>query len=106
MVSRLQEVVLHGKLAEDGLLLRQVAHAAPGAQVHRQFRDILARKNHAAFVRAHEPRHHVEGGGFSRAVRPQQAYDLAMAHRQADRVHDGPRFIGFAEAFGSQQMGG
>ena len=31
-------------------------------------------------------RHHVEGGGFSRAVRPLQAYDLAMAHRQADLV--------------------
>ena len=30
-----------------------------------------------------------------------QAHDFAMAYLQADLVHNGPRFVGFADAFGA-----
>lgn len=96
-----QKIILHGKLAENRFFLRQITHAAPGAQVHWQFRNIFVRKNHAAFIRAYETRYHVKGSGFSGAVRSQQAHNFAMAYLQADLVHNGPRFVGFADAFGA-----
>ena len=39
-----------------------------------------------AFVRINDPQQHPQGGGLARAIRPQNAVDRALRHRDIDAV--------------------
>jgi len=72
-----QDVLLDGELAEDARFLREITHAQPRAFVHGLAGDSLVLEEHSAFVGLHHPDDHVECCGFARAVRAEQAEDLA-----------------------------
>ena len=79
-----QDVLAHRDVQVQGKFLRHVAQtrtcrAARTQQVHTV---------HAALARRgpRQAAKHAEGGGLARAVGPQQAEDLAGAHREADVV--------------------
>src|SRR5690606_1749452 len=66
----------------DRRLLWEVAHAEPGALVHRQCCDVLAVQQDLPLVHAYEPRDHIEAGGFACSVGAQQTDDFATADEE------------------------
>src|SRR5687767_6084232 len=92
-----QEVLFDGELAEDRRLLRQIADAALRAQIHRQLGDVVFAERDLAAVRAHQADDHVERGGFSRAVRPEETDDLALPDLDGDVAHDLSTFVDLDE---------
>jgi len=84
--------------AEDRRLLRQVSDAQPRAPVHRKPRDVGTVDLDRAGVGRDQAGDHVEAGRLARAVRPQQAHDLAALQRQADVAHHGAAVIGLGNA--------
>ena len=94
-----REEVLDGRhAAEDRRLLRQVAEAAARPPEHRERRDVLAVEQDRARVGRHEPDRHGERRRLSRAVRPEEADDLAALYADADVVHDRPAAVDLAQA--------
>jgi len=70
------QVVLHAHPPEHRGLLRQVADAALGPQVHGQVGDVLAAQEDLPRIRRRQAHDHVEGRSLARAVRAEQADDL------------------------------
>src|SRR5690606_25150992 len=58
------------------------------AAVHRQARHVLPVEQDGAVVGLDEPGDHVENGGFTRAVGPEQADGLAALDVETDPAHD------------------
>lgn len=65
------------------------------AGVQRQQADVFFVDHDAPGVARHDADHHVEGGGFTGAVRPEQADDLAGFHFQADVFDNFTALVGF-----------
>src|SRR6266511_1814028 len=61
-----QNVVLHGQLAEDRRLLRQVTDPVSRALVHRHAGDVAAIQKYPAGVPLDQPDNHIEGRGLPR----------------------------------------
>ena len=79
-----QDVLLDGQPAEDRRLLRQVADALPGPDVHRVVGDVDAVELDAARVGRRQADGHVEGRRLAGAVGPEQPDDLARRDLEAD----------------------
>ncbi len=82
-----QQILLDGQLPKDRRFLRQVADAALRAQIHRQRRDVVVAERHRAAVRTDQSDDHVEGRRLARAVRPEEADDLALGDVDGDVAH-------------------
>ena len=98
-----EDVLADGELAEDGLLLRQVAHAEARALIHRLVGGVVAVEEDLAAVRPHEADDHVERGGLARAVGAEQPDDLALADLDVDAVHHRATVIDFLQPAGEEQ---
>src|SRR5882724_5631525 len=72
-----ENVLLDSEFSKDGRLLWQVANSEAGALVHALFGRIAAVDEHLTFRRGHQADDHVEGSGFSRAVRAEKTDDFA-----------------------------
>ena len=99
-----QDVLLDGELAEDGGFLGQVAHAQPGALVHRQAGDVARLEPDRALVRLDDADDHVEGGGLAGAVRAEQADNLAGRNGDGDAVDHAALAVFFHQLFGGEQL--
>ena len=77
-----QEVLTAGRLAVDARLLRDVADRPPHAV--RLADDVVAGDERAAGIRLRQRRQDPHRRRLPRAVRPEQAEDLACAHREGD----------------------
>jgi hypothetical protein len=99
-----QDVVLDRHLAEDRLVLGEVAESSARAAIHRPAGDVLAEQLHGAFVRADHPDDHAEGRGLARAVGAQQADDLAAMHAQRDFVHHAALLVGLDQVTGFEEQ--
>src|SRR5690606_18269421 len=75
-----------------------VAEAEPGAAMHGPAGDVLAGQVDAAAVGADEADDHVEAGGLTGAVGPQQRDDLAAFEIEIERVDDSPAAVALAQA--------
>jgi hypothetical protein len=53
-----------------------------------------------ALIRFNKAYNHVEGGGFTGTVRPQQTYNLALAHLYRHTLNNGAAFVFFYEVIG------
>ena len=100
------DVLLHGQLAEDRGLLRQVGQAQARAAVDRQALHRLAVDADLAGVGTHQADHHVEAGRLAGAVGAEQAHHLAGAHGQVHVLHDHARAVALLQAAGLQPAGG
>src|SRR5690606_5317535 len=98
------DVVGHAQLAEHRRLLRQVADAALGADVHGLGGDVGAVEDDAPGVRRHQPDDHVEAGGLAGAVRAEQADDFAGVQAQAEVAHHLARAVALAQPFGAEHL--
>ncbi len=81
------QVLLHGQVAVEGELLRHIAEALTrlaGAdfKIHIQHQRLTGGRHQQAA-------HHLKGGGFARAVRAEQAKDLAALDGKIDLVGGG-----------------
>ena len=79
------EILLHRHVGIQGRDLRQVPDAGPGGL--RLLQNIVALHQHLALRGGQIAGHDIHRGGFSGAVRPQKAEDLAVLHREAQVVH-------------------
>ncbi len=95
-----EQVLAGGEPPEDGGLLRQIADAPSRPTVHGIAGDVDPREPHPAGIGFDQPGEHVETGGLARAVRPEQAVDLAALHREIDPVHHGPPPVALDETRG------
>src|SRR5690606_29162190 len=98
------DAVGHAQLAEHRRLLRQVADAALGADVHGLGGDVGAVEDDAPGVRRHQPDDHVEAGGLAGAVRAEQADDFAGVQAQAEVAHHLARAVALAQPFGDEHL--
>src|SRR5262245_58228729 len=96
------DVLLGRELAEDAGLLRQVADALARAEVHGEAGDVLRVQIDVSAVRPGEADHHVEGRGLPRAVRPEQAHDLALTDGHVDGAHGNPPAVRLREGLRTQ----
>ena len=80
---------MHAHRAEYGGLLRQVAHTLLGAAVHRQVGDLFVVQEDLSAVGFDQAGDHIERGGLSGAVRPEQAYDFALFDFDGDALDHG-----------------
>ncbi len=85
------------ELAEDRRLLRQIRQPEAGAGMDRQPREIASVELDPAAVRRDQPDDHVEARRLARAVRAEQADDLAARHVQRHVVDDGARLVALLE---------
>ncbi len=72
-------------LGVSGRVFRQIADQAPGRQ--RVLQHVVPADRDSAGSRRNESGHHAHGGGFARAVRPQETQHLAALDRERDVVH-------------------
>ena len=82
------QIVFDGQLPEDARILREVAHAGTGAEVHRQPRDVVAVEHDVAAVGVDQADRHPEARRLAGAVGPEQADDLAPLDLVVDAVDD------------------
>src|SRR6185295_4871353 len=80
---RVDEVFVAAEELVERRILRQVSQAAPG----RDAAHGLAGDECLAGSRTDETEQHLQGGGLSRAVGPEQAEDLARAHLERQVRH-------------------
>ena len=99
-----QQILLGGELAEDALLLGEIAHAAvAGALEHRPMGDLLVIEEDAPGVGDHHPAGHAETRRLAGAVGPEKADDLPLLDVEIDTVdHSAPAVI-LHQAFDLQQ---
>ena len=81
-----EDVLLDRQSAEDRRLLRQVADALPGPDVHRIVGDVGVVQQDAARIRRGQPHDHRERRRLAGAVRPEQADDLARRDLELDAL--------------------
>ena len=81
--SATSEVLAHGHAREQLDALEGAPDAEARPPVRRQAADRHAAEPHRARVRPQRPAQAVEQRRLARAVRPDQADELALAHRQA-----------------------
>ena len=96
-------VFFHREAPEDGVFLRQVGNAEAGAAMDWQMGQLGAVELDAARVRGDQADDHVEAGGFSGAVRPEQANDLAARDLERDVAHDSTALVVLEQVFRAQQ---
>ena len=89
--------MLHRQVAVERKLLRHIAQvlaclAGANLQIHIQHQRL-------AGCRYQQTAHHFKGGGFSRAVRPEQAKYLAALHGKIDVIGGGEITEFFGERF-------
>ena len=101
------DVVLDAQPAEDRSLLRQIPHAHLRAAVDRfvgQLGDaaLVVFEEDFPLVRLYQPDDHVERGGLSRAVGPQQSDDLSLVDVDRDVVDDRAGFV-FLDEFACEK---
>jgi hypothetical protein len=72
-----QNIVLNGQASKHGRLLRKIPNSFPRASIHRQVRDHLFSEGNHPFVRLAQTDDHIENGGLSSPVGPQQPHHLA-----------------------------
>ena len=100
IVANLQyrhQVIVNAQPAENGGLLRQIADSATRARVQRQQADVFIIDDNVARIARYDTNNHIEGSGFTGAVRTEQANNLARIHGQTDIFHDAAAFIGFSK---------
>src|SRR5258706_2745209 len=85
-----QEIFLDREAAKDRRLLGQVAEPGARPLVDRQRGQILPVQKDFAAVGMDQSDHHMKRRGLARAVRPEQADDLAPVDVQAHPVDDAP----------------
>ena len=90
-----EEVLLDREALEDGGLLREVAHAAPGPAEHREAGDVAPGEADRAGVGLDHPDGHAEAGGLAGAVASQEPDDLALGDLEGDTAH----YLAPGEAF-------
>ncbi len=88
---------------EDRGLLAEVAHAQAGVAVHGQAGDLGVVEQDAPGVALDHADGHAEGGGFARAVAPEQADDLGVLDIEGDAVDDGAVVVGLLEVDGFEE---
>ena len=98
-----QDVLFHGKFAENGRFLGEIANAESGALVHREAGDVAVLEFDHAGIGRHYANDHIEGGRFSGAIGPEQADDLAGGHRDRNAVHHATAAVLFYETFRAKQ---
>ena len=91
------DVLPHRQAAEDRRLLREVAEAHPGADVHGAARQFVPVEAHGARVAGDQADDHVEARRLARPVGSEQADDLPALHGEADVVDDGAAAVAFRE---------
>ena len=91
------EIVKYAQAPENRGFLRQIADTATCPGMQRQQADIFIVDNNVASVARHNADHHVEGRGFTGAVWPEEANDLARVHGQTDIFHHAAAFIRLGE---------
>src|SRR6185295_18754082 len=95
-------VFLHRKLAEDGVLLRQIGDAEPCAAMNWHLREVALVEVDEPRVCRDQPDDHVEAGGLAGAVGAEQADHFAARDFQGYAFDDGARFEALAQVLRAQ----
>ena len=102
---RQRHVLEHAQVREGSRDLVGARDAEPGDAMRRQPLDFAPREYHPAAIGAVMSTHDVDERRLARAIRPDEAEDLATAH---DEVHAGERLHsgeGFAHAGSTEKRG-
>ena len=79
-----QQIVLHGQVAENAGLLRQIADAHAGTLRHGKRTDRFAIEEHITTIWPKHAGDKVERGGLARSIGPQQPDHFTRIKLQAD----------------------
>src|SRR5690242_8303250 len=90
-------VLLDGEAAEYRSFLRQVTNAEPGPAVHRKIGYVAPIEVDRPGLGCDETGDNIKARGLSRAVRTQQADNLAALNRDADIAQDRASFEALAQ---------
>jgi hypothetical protein len=89
-----QDVVVDRQLAENRGLLRQIADAVSGPQIHGQVGDFPVIQEHLPLVRRSESHQDVKGGCLAGSVWPQEPDNLSLTDPESDVVHNPSALVG------------
>jgi hypothetical protein len=98
-----KDVIPDCESAENGLFLRQIAHAEAGTLEHGLVSSVFAIKIDFATIRLYKTDDHVKGGSLTCPVWSEQANDLARFDFDIDSVDDGTTIIDFFQPLGVEQ---
>ena len=79
--------VLHGERSEEPGVLERVSQSQVGPLMGREVGDVAPVEQHPALVGGLEARDQLEHRGLPRAVRPDEADDLSLAHSKRHLIH-------------------
>ena len=96
------DVLLDGEAAKYRGLLRQIADAEPGAAIHRKIGDVAPVEADRPGIGGNQTGDDVKAGGLSRAVRAEQADDLAALHGDVDVAQHRPPLEALAQTLPEQ----
>src|SRR6185436_16783946 len=83
-----ENILLDRELPENRGFLRQISHSQACAAVHRQAGNVALLESYGSFIRPNYTNDHIEGSGFSCAIRPEQADDFASGNLDGNSVYD------------------
>lgn len=89
------DVVFHRKLSEYRGLLGQIGNPRLGSEEHGELGDIAAVQGNGPGSGGYESHDHIEGGGLSCAVGPQESHHFTVGHGKGYAVHGGFSTEGF-----------
>src|SRR5208283_712478 len=93
-----QDVVLDRQLAKDRRLLRQVTDSVvPRPQIHRDISDVLVIDQDSPGIGLDQSDDDIKAGGFTGAVRAEQADHFTLPYVQADIVDYPSPAVAFAD---------
>lgn len=90
-----QNIILHGHLAKNGGLLREIAKPFSSPAVHGQRSDVFIIDMNRAAILMNQPDNHVKTSGFTGAVRPEQSDDRTAFDGEGYIANHRPSFIAF-----------